>query len=140
MFCFEEYPDLLPIRLRSHLSKLRLCSIKLAIETGRYGNNAIDRNRHFCSLCGLPEIEDVYHCVIVCPAYDHLRKMYLKHVYYVRPSVYKFVELTKSDSKLEILKLATYIVNAIQLRKLLLNKYCITTDCIFNSLLHMTVV
>ena len=101
MFCFEEYLDLLPIRLRSHLSKLRLCSIKLAIETGRYGNNVLDRNRRFCSLCGLRETEDEYHFVIVCPAYDdYFEKNYLKPVYYVRPSVYKFVELMKSDSKL----------------------------------------
>jgi len=71
MICFEEYLDLLPIRLQSHLSKLRLCSIKLAIGTGRYGNNAIDRNRRFCSLCNLRETEDEYHFVIVCPAYDH---------------------------------------------------------------------
>jgi len=53
------------------------------VKTGRYGNNAIDRNRRFCSVkesivyrCGLREIEEEYHFVIVCPAYDHLSRMY----------------------------------------------------------------
>jgi len=45
----------------------------------------------------IAEKEDEYHFVIVCPAYVHLRRMYLKPVYYVRPSVYKFVQLMKSN-------------------------------------------
>jgi len=117
---FEKYLDLLPFKLRTNLSRLRLCSIKLAIETGRYSRNRTDRNQRVCKLCNHGDIEDEYHFVLICPAFEHIRKIYLKQYYYVRPSVFKFTELLQNDCKKEIINLARYVYNGVQLRNLLL--------------------
>ena len=43
-FGFENYLDLLPLKFKNVLSKLRLSSQKLAIETGCYTENRVERN------------------------------------------------------------------------------------------------
>jgi hypothetical protein len=43
-FRFEPYLDLLPFNFRNALLKLRLSSHKLAIETGRFSKNRVERN------------------------------------------------------------------------------------------------
>jgi hypothetical protein len=46
-FRFEPYLDLLPFKFRNALSKLRLSSYKLAIETGRYSREKVERNERY---------------------------------------------------------------------------------------------
>ena len=62
-FMFENYLNVLPERLRVPLSRLRLSSHSLRIETGRYGRARIERNQRLCVLCD-SDIDDEYHFVI----------------------------------------------------------------------------
>ena len=113
---FESYLDLLPKNYRIVLSKLRLSSHRLSIETGRHGSNRLDRHERVCNLCTRADIEDEFHFVLICPIYLHLRKKYIKIYCHVRPSMYKFVELLNSKNPVIIKKLGHYIYEAFSLR------------------------
>ena len=48
-----------------------------------------------CSLCNV--IEDEYHCLIECPRYVNEREMHLPKVLKKNPSMFKFINVLKSD-------------------------------------------
>ena len=54
-----------------NLTRLRISSHKLAVETGRYKN--ISLNERLCQLCECNTVEDEYHFVMNCPFYENLR-------------------------------------------------------------------
>ena len=56
---------------RKNLTRLRISSHKLAVETGRYINIAL--NERLCQLCECNAVEDEYHFVMNCPFYENLR-------------------------------------------------------------------
>ena len=119
-FGYEIYLDVLPPKFRNVLSKLRLSSHKLRIETDRYNRNRINRQLRYCTFCNINDVEDEFHFIIVFPIYTDLRKKYIDRYFYRNPSVYKLCELLKSDSKTTLYKLSKYIYEAFALRKSLL--------------------
>ena len=42
--------------------------------------------------------------------------IHVNHSYYVKPSVYKYLELLKSTNKLELIKLPLFVTHALQMR------------------------
>ena len=58
-------------KYRIALTKFRLSSHDLAIETGRYTN--VERDLRYCEHCNQNVIENEYHFLLVCPKYRHLR-------------------------------------------------------------------
>ena len=83
-FDFEHYLKVLPNKLRVALSRLRLSSHQLRIETGRYSQNIVDRAQRMCTFCNKSDIEDEYHFVLMCPVYSILRQKYIRPYYYNR--------------------------------------------------------
>ena len=79
IFTYETYLNIIPKKYRIALTQLRLSSHQLRIETDRYGNQRMERNRRLCQFCRSNDIEDEYHFVIICPLYNVLRKNILKH-------------------------------------------------------------
>jgi hypothetical protein len=65
-FEYEFYLDYLSTDLRPYLSRLRLSSHSLRIQTGRYAGQRLDRNQRKCLLCNNGDIEDEYHFVLIC--------------------------------------------------------------------------
>ena len=59
---------------RSLFSKLRLGTLKLEIETGRYEKTKIDSNKRFCKLCNSNKIGNECHFIFECPALEAYRK------------------------------------------------------------------
>ena len=116
---YELYLDSLPRKLRVYISRLRLCGLPLRIQTGRYVNPTPREERH-CLYCNTSDIEDEFHFVCICSCYSDLRKRYLKKCYYIKPSVYKFMQLLNSKNKDEMIKLAIYVKEAIAIRNSLL--------------------
>ena len=53
------------------MSRFRLSSHNLEIETGRYNN--IARENRICKFCNQNAIETEYHFLLCCSAYDQLR-------------------------------------------------------------------
>lgn len=119
-FTFENYLNTMPVRLRVPLSRIRLSSHSLRIETGRYGRARIERNQRICTLCTL-DVEDEYHFIITCPVYNDIRRKYIKTYYFTNPSMYKFLSLMKTERKKELVNLAKFILEAFELRKSILN-------------------
>ena len=69
------YQSYMPDYLRVIISRWRLSSHSLRIETDRY-ENILDRNDRVCKLCNMCEYER--HVIFICPAYKELRHTYKK--------------------------------------------------------------
>jgi len=119
-FGFEEYINDIPAKLRIPLTKLRLSSHCLHIETGRYGQNRVDANLRHCLICNSQDIEDEYHFVMICEAYSDIRRKYIKQYYVRNPSVYKFTLLMKETKTSIAKKLCKFVSEAFDKRKSLL--------------------
>ena len=96
------------------ITRLRLSSHCLSIETGRYKNIPLDRR--ICPMCKT-DVEDEFHFVLKCPAYASLRVKFLKPYYFQRPSVFKLIQLFTSTNTKELCYLGKYIKNAFDIRK-----------------------
>ena len=57
---------------RSLLAKFRCGILQLRIETGRFNNTKLEERT--CEICQSAQIEDEFHFLCVCDAYDQLRK------------------------------------------------------------------
>ena len=115
-FKMETYLDQIKInKYRIALSKFRLSSHNLEIETGRHGN--IPRADRKCKKCNSDVIEDEYHFLLVCPLYRELRQNYLKPYYCHWPTINKFENLMSSKSTSIIYSLSKYVYFAFQLHQ-----------------------
>jgi hypothetical protein len=121
-FIYEPYLDILPRNYRMYISRLRLSSHSLRIQTERFSVNRIPRNERYCLCCNSLDIEDEYHFILCCPCYSDLRKTYIKRYYYNKPSVYKLIQLLQTYNKAELYKLAKYLKESSNVRKAILNK------------------
>ena len=63
VFSFEAYLVCVPKDIRMYLTRFRISSHSLRIQTGRYEKNKIARNEIYCMYCGSRDIEDTYHYV-----------------------------------------------------------------------------
>ena len=65
---------------RSYLAQLRLGILPINVEIGRYRQIPFDERK--CMLCNNENVEDEYHVLFICPAYDRIRKTWLKDIDY----------------------------------------------------------
>ena len=114
--------QLIPRNIRVNLTRLRLSSLNLNIETGRHGSNRVPRPERKCPCCHSDVTEDEFHFVIQCEAYTEIRNTYIKPYFYKRQSVYKFVELLNCNKISTIVKLCNVITKALLIR----NEYVLT--------------
>ena len=89
------------------LSKFRLYSNNVSIETGRYTN--VERKDRLCIQCTMSMIEDDYHVLLVCPKYRHLRQKLFTPYFCKWPSLQKFTTLMSSSSPQTLLKLSKFL-------------------------------
>ena len=84
-FQFQPYLDKINVsKFSQALSRLRVSSHRLAVESGRWARpNRIPLSERNCFLC--QTLEDEYHFILVCPAYDTLRKTYISKYYWRNP-------------------------------------------------------
>ena len=108
-------------KLRNALSKLRLSSHRLAVETGRHTNIRIARQNRKCIFCNTDDIEDEYHFVLICPLYSNLRTQLIRKYYYKHPSMLKFIQLLNSTGKV-LKNFALYISKAFEERNMTINE------------------
>lgn len=117
-FRFQPYLDVLTIdKFRIALTKLRLSSHRLLIETGRWEKpNIIPRDQRLCRNCNV--LEDEFHFVCECSLYNDLRCQYIPFYYRRRPSMYKFIEMLTSENAKLLKCLSTFISKAFEVRNL----------------------
>ena len=70
-----------------------------------------------CKSCDLGCVEDEYHFVIICPAYENLRKKFIPNKFLKFTSILIFRKLMASRDPETSKGLALYIKVAIKLRK-----------------------
>ena len=99
----------IPKKLQNCISRFRLFSHSLSIETDRY-HNIVQTNR-LCPICHT-DIEDEFHFILKCPMYNDLRKLYIKPFYYERPSVFKLILLFITVNLKEICNLGRFSLRA----------------------------
>ena len=112
MFSFEAYLLCVPKDLRMYLTRFRIFSHTLRIQTGRYEKNKIARNEN--------------HFICICPCYSTLRSRFIDKFYFLRPYFLKFYLLMGSTNKSLLIHLAKYIKCALDIRKKL---YCCCNCC-----------
>ena len=116
-FGFEDYlVNIVNYKYRYALSKLRLSSHLLSIETGKFSKNSIPRDRRLCIYCNHHELENEFHFLLQCPIYSELRRIYIKKYYYNHYSVYKCIQLLSSRNVNIQRSLSKYVYYAFQLR------------------------
>ena len=71
---------------------------------------AIPLENRTCPHCGENQIENEFHHVMSCKAYDDLRRLYISNKYNKDQS--GFLELLKSENKTEIQKMGHYLLAA----------------------------
>ena len=106
-FKISEYVQRLNnFKLRNAISRIRLSSHNLFIETGCYMN--IAQNQRKCSKCISNDIQDEYHFIIVCPYFIVLRNKFISYYFTHNPSMFKFLQLLNSSKRKEIVNLAIF--------------------------------
>ena len=117
-FKYEKYLDVVDnAKYRIALSRLRLCSHSLEIESGRYNN--IDRTDRICKLCNMNVVESEFHFVLCCPLYTELRRKY--NMPCAWSTINKFVNIMSSNNVKCIRNLAKYVHFAMLKRSEALN-------------------
>ena len=110
-FTISEYLVMInDYKTRNMISKIRLSSHKLRIETGRHMN--IERQHRKCQKCNLNDIQDEYHFILICPYLKTLRIRYISKYYTENPSMYKFINLLNSCKVKEIVNLSNFCIKA----------------------------
>ena len=107
---------------RRLITQIRTSGHTLRIETGRYGQQRLERFERRCQVCGGGDIEDEFHFVFKCEAYTDIRHVYIKSYYYRRPSVMKLISLFNSTNTSVLNKFAICIKKAYIIRNLILNR------------------
>ena len=115
-FQFQDYLDIITVRkFRIAMTKLRIASHRLEVETGRWSRpNAMPFEERKCKICN--QLEDEFHFLFECLIYSNLRLRYFRNYYLNRPSMFKLVELFKTNSEKQLRDLAMYIFKAFELR------------------------
>ena len=120
-FKYENYLSIIRNKhYRQLITKFRICAHKLRIESGRYGQQRIDRGDRLCEICAVRDIEDEYHFILICDTYKTLRKRYIDKYFYVRPNMRKLLELLSTQNSQTLNNLACFINCACKMRQNLL--------------------
>ena len=115
---FQPYLNLInKEQFRVALSRFRVSAHRLEVETGRWHKPvAVPFNERKCRTC-LDYLEDEFHVLLECPLYHELRKTYIKPYDWKRLNMSKFIELIKTENKIEIRNLSMFIMKSFEIRK-----------------------
>ena len=115
-FQFQTYLEQINVfKYMQALSKLRMSSHRLAIESGRWARpTSIPINDPKCVHCNV--LEDEFHFVIECKIFIELRTKYIPKYYWKRPSMYKFIKLLNTTKVKLLRNLSVYVYLAFKCR------------------------
>ena len=115
-FRFQPYLDVFKsVKLCSALTRLRVSSHRLMIETGRWQKpSSIPINERKCITCST--LEDEFHFVLECQLYKDLRQKFIHISYWHRPNMFKFITLINSENTKTIKNLGLFIFYAFKIK------------------------
>ena len=100
--------------------RLRVSSHSLRIQTGRYGNDGLPRNERICVYCDLNDIDDELHLLLNYHCLTNSSHISIPRYYYYRNSMFKLIELLKSENRNVLCK---FIKLAFNHRNSLISRY-----------------
>jgi len=118
-FVCEKYISVLNVmKFRRLYARFRCSNHSLEIEEGRKNGLLLEhRICKFCDVKGVTVIEDEYHFLLKCSAYDEFRKKY-RHLACIKNATYDdFINVMASDDEIIVRDTATYLYNAFVYRK-----------------------
>lgn len=105
--------------IRKALAKLRLSSHYLEVEAGRWTKPVkTPREDRRCPFCE-DAVEDEHHFILICPEYEHLRRIYIPmecRDTHPGQSQQRLSELLRSDSMVVLRKIGLFILYALKIR------------------------
>lgn len=107
-FNYENYINILPLRLRKVFMKFRTSNHHLLVETGRWYNTPL--NQRVCKLCNSGQIADEFHYILECKELLTFRRKYLDEKYWSAPNTIKFCELMSCSNATNLKKLCYFII------------------------------
>ena len=120
--CFENYLSANVDRsILAKFTKLRISNHRLEVEVGRYTRTA--KQLRLCKTCNLKAIEDEFHFICICKAYDDLRKQLFKDMSSIVPNFDNFCLYDKflyimSVSELDMIPIVVlYVDNCLKIRQ-----------------------
>jgi hypothetical protein len=76
----------------------------------------------FCNLCSLNNIEDIFHILFICPAYEQIRNHYLSDIL-LPGSISSFIACPKELSAIDLQKIWKFLHEVIIIRNCELNLF-----------------
>ena len=108
----------IPRRLRVNLARFRTTSHNLEIEIGRHYNIApADRLCKLCGICNVTAVEDEFHVLFCCEAYNDIRHMYIDRELLNCANEYNFISLMNTDNVDCIVRVANFVSCMFKIRK-----------------------
>ena len=111
----EEYIDKLGSYNKCLIANFRCTGLPLKTVTGVYYEK-IDYNLCYCDFCKLPLVENEFHFLLVCGAYNEMRKKFIPAFYWNPPSIFKFEQLMSRNDLLWLNKLSAFLKEAMNER------------------------
>ena len=105
----QKYLKILPQSSWIPIIKFKTANHRLPIEIYSWQITYKDRNKRLCTMCNSGDIGDEYHYLIVCPMFQEARVKFLKKYFYVKPSVFKFLQLINSEQRKELVNLSKFL-------------------------------
>ena len=105
------FSDLLvTVTVKKHriaLTRLICSSHRLRVETGRWDRPVTPTQLRLCSICNV--VDDEFHFLLECMKFTAHRKKLIRSYYWRRPSMYKCVELFRTNNKKVLRNFAKYV-------------------------------
>jgi exonuclease III len=98
----------LPKSIQKVISRFRLSSHNLKIETGRHRRPYIPPESRICDKCNLNLVEDEFHCLMICPKWNNVRKILVDILV---KQINSYLVLSQKEQFIQILSNKTYLVN-----------------------------
>lgn len=123
-FEMEDYLLLVrDFKLRRNISKLRLSSHLLRIETGRHSKPKTDIEERICLYCDCNKIEDELHFMLECKFYDYERDCLLNKIKLIDSSIVTedtkqtFIRLMCTKDERLLFSMAKYVTKCFKKRE-----------------------
>lgn len=102
--------------LRRRMTRYRLSNHTLTVETGRYRQNWLPRERRICPYCTAGEVETETHFLTSCPNYEQIRNTFYPKFKILCPDFIKLNNKTQLQhvlgEKRDCILLAARYINA----------------------------
>ena len=116
----EKYLNLPRFCDRRTITRFRISNHSLDVETRRF-KNRVDRPLRVCRNCNTGKVEDEIHFLLICPAYEEIRKQFISSKFLLNRNQINFNKLMNTHEIDNLRNLASYLRIAFQRREKILN-------------------